>query len=159
MAAGDLPAVTTLSLDVHPNYPERPEVLAEKFRLFPSGCFALESEGTVAGYCFSHPWIAGAPPALDTFLTALPGKPTHYFIHDLTLAASMRRRGFAEALMPDLLRAARGAALDRMALVAVSGSSPFWSRMGFQATPDEAIQSAARAKYDDGAVHMERSLG
>ena len=45
-----------------------------------------------------------------------------------------------------------------MALVAVNGSAPFWGRMGFQRTPDEAVQQAARSKYDAGAVHMQRSL-
>ncbi len=40
----------------------------------------------------------------------------------------------------------------------VNGSSPFWSRMGFQRSPEEAIQAAARTKYDAGAVHMERFL-
>lgn len=159
MAAHDLPGVTALSVRVHPNYPERPEVLAEKFRLFPGGCFTLEDGGgAVTGYCFSHPWISGAPPALDTFLKVMPREPARYFIHDLTLDAAMRRRGLAQALMPDLIRAARGAGLDHMALVAVNGSSPFWSLMGFRPTPDEAVQSAARAKYDAGAVHMERIL-
>ena len=45
-----------------------------------------------------------------------------------------------------------------MTLVAVNGSAPFWSRMGFRATADEAVQEEARAKYDAGAVHMEQDL-
>src|SRR5690348_15255890 len=38
MSADDLSAVHALSMRVHPNHPERAEVLAEKFRLFPRGC-------------------------------------------------------------------------------------------------------------------------
>jgi hypothetical protein len=158
MAASDLAAVAALSTRVHPNYPERPEVLAEKFRLFPQGCFALTAGKTIAGYCFSHPWRKGAPPSLDTVLGELPQDADSYFIHDLTLDASMRGKSLATAIVPDLVRAAQDAGLSHMTLVAVSGSSPFWARMGFRPTPNATIQEAARTKYDAGAVHMERHL-
>jgi GNAT superfamily N-acetyltransferase len=158
MMAADLAAVAALSTRVHPNYPERPEVLAEKFRLFPKGCFTLVDSEGIRGYCFSHPWKKGAPPSLDTLLGTMPSDADSYFIHDLTLDASMRKRNLAARLVPSLVQAARDAKLAHMALVAVNGSSPFWSRMGFRATEDEAIQQAARAKYDSGAVHMERWL-
>jgi GNAT superfamily N-acetyltransferase len=158
MTAADLVAVAALSTRIHPNYPERPEVLAEKFRLFPRGCFTLVDGGDIRGYCFSHPWKAGTPPSLDTLLGAMPGDADSYFIHDLTLDASMRKRNLAARLVPALVQAARDTKLMHMALVAVSGSSPFWSRMGFRRTEDEAVQAAARAKYDAGAIHMERIL-
>jgi len=158
MTTSDLAAVAVLSARVHPNYPERPEVLAEKFRLFPQGCFALAGGKAIAGYCFSHPWRKGAPPSLDTFLEELPRDANSYFIHDLTLDVSMRKKNLPAALVPDLICAAQEAGLPHMALVAVNGSAPFWSRMGFQRTGDEAIQAAARSKYDADTVHMERSL-
>jgi hypothetical protein len=158
MTAPDLAAVAALAIQVHPNYPERPEVLAEKFRLFPAGCFTLASQRAVHGYCFSHPWLVSSPPSLDAFLGALPKRPDGYFIHDLTLDISARRRSLAAKLVPDLVSAARAAGLPHMTLVAVNGSAPFWSRMGFRRTADEALQESARAKYDAGAVHMERRL-
>jgi hypothetical protein len=159
MAASDLAAIAALSTRVHPKYPERPEVLAEKFALFPKGCFTLSDGGKVMGYCFSHPWKTGAPPpSLDTFLGEMPRGADSYFIHDLTLDASMRKRNLAAGLVPELERTARDAKLPHMTLVAVNGSSTFWSRMGFRETADEAIQAAARAKYDADAVHMERDL-
>lgn len=159
MMSADLAAVATLSARVHPNYPERPEILAEKFALFPRGCFTLADGGKVAGYCFSHPWRKGAPPALDRFLGELPHDADSYFIHDLTLDASMRRKNLAASLVADLVRAAQDAKLAHMSLVAVNNSSPFWSRFGFRPTPDATIQEAARAKYDAGAIHMQRSTG
>lgn len=159
MEAADLAAVAALSTRVHPNFPERPEVLAEKFRLFPRGCSVLSSGGAIAGYCFSHPWTKGAPPpALDAFLGEIPRQADSYFIHDLTLDASMRGRNLAAALVPALLQVARETKLSHIALVAVNGASPFWSRMGFERTPDEAMQAAARTKYDAGAIHMQRTL-
>lgn len=158
MIASDLAAVHDLSAQIHPNFPERPEVLAEKFRLFPLGCFVLDTapEELPRGYCFSHPWMFGPPPALDTLLQALPQAANAYFVHDLTVEASLRGRQFASMLMPRLFEAARVAATDRMMLVAVSGSAPFWIRIGFHRTDDEALQDATRAKYGADAVHMKR---
>ena len=158
MTASDLAAVVELAARIHPNYPERAEVLSEKFRLFPEGCFTLAEASAIHGYCLSHPWVVGAPPSLDTFLGALPKRPDSYFIHDLTVDRAMRRRNLAAKLMPELALAARTTGLSHMTLVAVNGSVPFWSRMGFRQTADEATQSSARVKYDADAVHMERNL-
>ncbi len=160
MMATDLAAVDDLSARIHPDFPERPEVLAEKFRLFPRGCFVLEAapEPQLLGYCFSHPWMFGPPPALDTMLQALPSAPTVYFIHDLTVDASLRRQNLASVIVSRLIEIAREIPLDRMMLVAVSGSEPFWIRMGFRRTPEEALQAATRAKYGAATVHMKREL-
>jgi hypothetical protein len=159
MTMADLPMVHDLSSRVHPNFPERPEVLAEKFRLFPRGCFVLDGPHLpVAGYCFSHPWQVGPPPALDTLLDVLPEPPTAYFIHDLTVDAFLRRRNLASVIVPQLADVARTIPVDRMMLVAVSGSEPFWTRMGFWRTADAAAQDAATAKYGEGAVHMTSDL-
>jgi len=159
MTAADLPAVYGLSVRIHPDFPERPEVLAEKFRLFAPGCFVLDNAGSgIGGYCFSHPWLAGPPPALDTLLATLPDAPTAYFIHDLTVDAFLRRRNLASVMVPRLIEIARGVPVDRMMLVAVSCSEPFWTRMGFRRTAEATLQDAARAKYGAGAAHMTRDL-
>ncbi len=160
MMAADLAAVDDLSSRIHPDFPERPEILAEKFRLFPRGCFVLAAapEQQPHGYCFSHPWMFGPPPALDTLLQALPQAASAYFIHDLTVDASLRRRNLASVIVPRLIDIAREIPVNRMMLVAVSGSEPFWSRMGFHRTDDAALQDATRAKYGAGAVHMVREL-
>lgn len=158
MAAADLEAVHRISAHVHPAHPERAEVLAEKFCLYPKGCFVLEGGNGIAGYCFSHPWTGGPPPPLDTFMTALPTGLSTYFIHDLTVDESVRGTGMGRALVPDLLKAAQAAGQDRLVLVAVNNRGPFWQAAGFSATPDETMQQAARAKYGDGAVHMSMRL-
>ena len=49
-------------------------------------------------------------------------------------------------------------ALGHLSLVAVNRRGPFWQAAGFVPTADQALQAAARAKYGDGAVHMERAL-
>ncbi len=158
MSGADLAAVHGLSMRVHPDFPERADVLAEKFRLFPSGCFVLETGGSLAGYCFSHPWIKGAVPTLDAFLGMLPTSPTSYYVHDLTLDEALRGQGQGRAIVPLLIKAARSQGLSHMSLVAVNRRGPFWRAAGFSSTADQALQAAARAKYDSSAVHMERQL-
>jgi len=159
MTAADLAQVDVLAQRIHPDFPERIAVLAEKFELFPDGCFVLGGpDAPLSGYCFSHPWRGGQPPALDTFLTSLPDKPDAHFIHDVTVDASLRRRSLASVLVPKLVEVARAIPVSRMILVAVSGSGPFWTRMGFLRTDDDALQAATRAKYGAGAMHMQREL-
>ena len=159
MLASDLHGVSELSNRVHINYPERLGVLEEKFTLFPKGCFTLQAnDGAIRGYCFSHPWTDGPPPSLDTLLNALPAHPSAYFIHDLTLDPSLHGRKLASALVPLIVGVAKAIPVARMALVAVSGSEPFWSRMGFRRTDNPALQASARSKYDESAVHMQRDL-
>jgi GNAT superfamily N-acetyltransferase len=158
MSQGDLPAVHDLSMHVHPDHPERAEVLAEKYRLYPSGCFVLETAGGIAGYCFSHPWTKGAVPALDGFLGMLPSAPTTYYVHDLTLDEAMRGQGQGRAVVPFLIGAARSLGLSHLSLVAVNRRGPFWQAAGFSRTADAALQVAAQAKYGGGAVHMERDF-
>jgi GNAT superfamily N-acetyltransferase len=158
MSAGDLAAVHALSMHVHPHFPERVEVLAEKFRLFPSGCFVLETNGGIAGYCFSHPWSRGTVPALDSPLGALPVTPTTYYVHDLTLDEVLRGQGQGRAIVPLLFEAAQSLGLSHLSLVAVNRRGPFWQAAGFIRTADKELQAMARAKYDSDAMHMERVL-
>ena len=158
MAAGDLPAVSALSSTVHPRHPERPEVLDEKFRLHPRGCFVLASSQGLSGYCFSHPWTRGGAPALDTFLGRLPDQPTTYYVHDLTLDEALRGQGLGRAIVPILFECARSLGVPHLSLVAVNRRGPFWQAAGFVRSADEAWQAAARKKYGDGAVHMEKLL-
>jgi GNAT superfamily N-acetyltransferase len=113
MVAVDLPAVDRLAARIHPDYPERPEVLAEKFRLFPRGCFVLDRGPEIHGYCFSHPWTAGPPPALDTAIGALPDTPDAYFIHDIALDQPARGMALASLLVPMLTDTARGVGIGR----------------------------------------------
>ncbi len=155
MRPQDIPAVFALSRRVHADYPEREAVLAEKLALFPAGCFILEMDGPVAGYCFSHPWT-DAPPRLDAFLGTLPAAPSRYFIHDVTLDESVRGCGHVAALMPVLAGAARDCGVPHMMLVAVNGAEGFWIRYGFHAI-DDARQSGVRAKYGPRARLMERA--
>lgn len=155
MVPADIAAVSALSDRIHPDYPERPAVLAEKLHLFPAGCFALETAGgDVAGYCFSHPW-SDMPPALDCLLGQLPAEPAVYFIHDLTIDGSQRGHNLPRAVVTAVRGVAAALGIARLTLVAVNNSGGFWRRLGFRPTPDTLLQAAARTKYGAAAIHMD----
>ena len=157
MRPADLPAVVALATRIHPDYPEEPSVLAGKLQLFPSGCLALADRGTVAGYCYSHPWTRGSAPALNTALW-LPPEPTTYLIHDVALHPDRRGQGLAGAVVPVLRDLSRAMGVLHMSLVAVHGTQGFWRRFGFTLAPDAALQVAVRAAYGAEARPMEMVL-
>ncbi len=158
MTTDDLAAVVALADRIHVDFPEDPDVLAEKLALFRHGCFVLSvGQGDIFGYCFSHPWMGSMPPALNRLLRHLPDIPTTYFIHDVVLSEAARGEGWVSRLLPRLVDVATDLGLTRVTLIAVGGSLAFWQRQGFLATDNPSLQSATRDKYGSAAVHMEKT--
>jgi GNAT superfamily N-acetyltransferase len=153
MAAEDLDAVVAVAETVHPDLPERPEVLDERRRLYPPGALVVEGEAGLLGYLLCHPGLAGAPPPLDSLLLALPDQPTCLYLHDIALRPEARRLGLAAAALDMLRGQALGLGLGRLALTAVGGSAVVWRRLGFA----EAAVAKPLAGYGPGAVYMEAS--
>jgi GNAT superfamily N-acetyltransferase len=152
MTAADLAAVFAISAALHPDLPERPEVLGEKFRLFPQGCFVLERAGEAVGYALSHPWLENAVPPLDTFLGEIPREASCLYLHDAAVLPGAR--GQASALLVDRLRMiAEGQGLSRLALVSVYGTTRLWGRFGFAAADDPAL-AGKLACYGPTARYM-----
>jgi hypothetical protein len=154
----DLAAVSGLANRIHARYPERPEIFEEKLRLFPHGCFSLQDATSIIGYCLSHPWTRGLPPALDQLLGGLPQTPDTYFIHDIAIDERARGTGLTSGLLPVLTTVARRHRLSHVSLVAVNKSESFWRKAGFIETADHDLQRAVRSKYSDEAIHMEVEL-
>lgn len=132
MTANDLAEVQRISDLIHPDYPERDEVVAEKLMLSPSTHFIAEdSGGIVRGYAVAYPWIADDMPQLDTFIRKLPDKPEVLYIHDVALLPSAR----GGPLVPDLLKRLGVVALAKglagFTLAAMYGSETAWFRHGF----------------------------
>jgi GNAT superfamily N-acetyltransferase len=155
MQPDDLDAVVSIAAAVHPSYPERREVLAEKHALAEAGAFLLEVAGKPAGYALTHPARRFEPPALDTLLGSLPATADVWYIHDVALLPSARGHGAAARVTALIGREARRGGFERLALVAVNGSAPFWSRQGFGRV-DHAGLASKLASYGEGAAYMER---
>lgn len=94
--AGDLAAISAIAARIHPDLPERPEVLSEKLRLYPDGCCVLAAGNEIAGYGLAHPWMQRQIPPLDGFLDRLPdaAKAAASSRSALTGAAVQLRRFF-----------------------------------------------------------------
>lgn len=161
MQAGDLDGVLAVAALVHPAYPERRAVFAEKRQLCPEGCLVLPGEGgTVLGYAVGHPWRRWCPAPLDAFLDALPEPAEAFWIHDVALLPEARGRGEASAAVAALLALARRLGLGQAALVSVYDSRRFWAGHGFAPVPLLPAKALARVldAYGDAALFMEARL-
>ena len=157
MRPGDLILVAGVAEAVHPGYPEAAGVFAERLHLYPAGCRILDTDHGIQGYAIGHPWRDGSPPPLDSGLGNLPARPELFYIHDIALMPAERGRGHGAVVVDQLARVAVEAGLPAMALVAVSGSTPFWQQRGFTVVDDPVIQ-AALASYGESARFMLRRL-
>lgn len=131
MTGYDMPAVQKIADQVHPGFPETPDVLGERQRLYRNGCYLLEIGEKPAGYVLSHPWRYGSVPALNALLGAIPADPDTYYVHDLALLPVARRVGAASHIVTALIKHASAARFPNVSLVAVNGSRGFWERHGF----------------------------
>ena len=157
MMESDLAAVRALAATIHPGYPEDPAVLAERRALYPQGCFMWERDGAARGYALSHPWVLGAPPALNTKIGRIPPEADAYHVHDIALLTEERGRGAGTAIAEILRAHAQARGFRILTLIAVNHSAPFWARTGFAAHEDAAL-APTLASYGPGAVYMRCSL-
>jgi GNAT superfamily N-acetyltransferase len=153
MQLQDLEAVITLGDAVHIGYPEDAQVAHERFRLFPKGCLAFDVKGAISGYCFSHPWMMGDAPKLNTLLVNLPSSPDVYYLHDLVVAPGLRAKGSGRAAVAAIKEVARQSGFREAALIAVNNSTSFWKANGFVVTAVDSLKEKLQS-YDADARYM-----
>ncbi|WP_442754806.1 GNAT family N-acetyltransferase [Methylocystis sp. JAN1] len=153
LAQSDLGALCRVAAAVHPGLPERWEIFEEKLRLFPAGCFVLETNGALAGYAISHPWRLYEIPPLDAFLEKLPDPPDCLYLHDVGVTPAARGSGAAARLIERLENIARADGSDAIALTAVYGSDALWRGLGFEAVSDGGLANKLES-YGPGARYM-----
>ena len=157
MTEADLPAVQQIADSVHLDFYERPEVLAERLVLAPFGCRLLERDSRPLGYLLSHPWRAGDLPPLDTLIGTLPENADTWYLHDLCLLPGARGTGAASELVRAMIADVRALGFPGLSLVAVNGSQPFWTRMGFSVENRPAL-AAKLLSYEPEARYMSLTL-
>jgi len=157
MSALDLANVEAIAEAVHKDFYESPAVLAERRRLYPNGRRLLEiGEGPV-GYVLSHPWKRDSIPPLNALIEAIPADADIYYLHDLALLPVARRMGAAKFMATVLAKHAAARGFAGMALVAVNGSTEFWTRQGF-APRDLPELTGKLLSYEADARHMVKPM-
>jgi len=157
MTPQDLSQVQALADTIHVGHPEDPEVLAERQRLYPRGCFMLVEDGRAIGYALTHPWRFAEPPLLNRLLGAIPSPATTYYIHDVALMPEARGKGYAAQIIDRLVAHAREAVFDNLSLVAVNRSQVFWEKAGFRVVAIPGL-GAKLASYGPDAALMVRDV-
>jgi GNAT superfamily N-acetyltransferase len=155
--AADLPIIDEIGNGIHLSLPERPEVFAEKLRLFRPGCRVLFLSGEVVGYGMSHPWRLNSIPPLDTFLETLPTDPDCIFIHDVVVLPRARGHSAAERFVEIVAAVARERGIPALALVSVYNTHPLWMKCGFEVREREDLAQKLES-YGETARYMVRSL-
>jgi ribosomal protein S18 acetylase RimI-like enzyme len=158
MTAKDLAEVQRISDLIHPDYPERDDVVAEKLMLSPATHFVAEDrEGVVRGYAVAYPWIANDMPQLDVFIRKLPDKTEVLYIHDVALLPSARGGPLVPDLLKRLSKVARARGLSGFTLAAMYGSEAAWFQRGFWRVEAKGKLVDQLAPYGP-AVFMSRPL-
>jgi ribosomal protein S18 acetylase RimI-like enzyme len=155
--AADLEAISAIAAQTHIDLPERPDVFAEKMRLYPQGCRVLAAGHEIAGYGIAHPWMRHQIPPLDSLLGQLPGMADCLYVHDVAVLPQYRG-DVARAYVATVEELARSSGIATLALVSVYGTRLMWHRLGFEpVTPDAALR-AKLASYGASATYMLRDL-
>lgn len=123
----------------------------------PSTCFVLEHEGAFGGYLLALPYPLFRCPDLSLAERgAVAEGPwvSNLHLHDLVLAERARGQGMARRMARHLEGTGRAARHRSLSLVAVQGSRPLWSRLGYHARPEVALPGG----YGAEAIYMTKSL-
>ena len=159
MMVADLPLVQDIAARLHPHYPERAEIFADKLAFFPAGCHVAEGGGGAAlGYVFAHVWTQGAPPLLDTPLGPPPGAADCLHLHDIALLPAARGQGGAERMLARLNHLAHAAGMAALTLVAIRGQEAYWCSKGFVQVPLTQELAERLASYGDGVAYMRKAV-
>lgn len=151
----DLVDIQRIADKIHPDLRERPEVFAERLRLFPEGCFALVQNQRVVGYGLSHPWVLNSIPPLDELLGGIPPSPECLLIHDVAVLPHARGHGVAGILIGLTAELARKRGIPCLALVSVYGTRALWMRLGFEVISDGSLTHKLKS-YGSTARYMIR---
>ncbi|WP_368857555.1 GNAT family N-acetyltransferase [Streptomyces sp. GbtcB6] len=120
----------------------------------PETCFVLDVGARQAGYVLALPYPPFGYPDLER--AEQPAVSAHHprnlHLHDIVVAERQRGRGLGQRLLNHLTLTAGSRGFDRISLIAVGRSEPFWSARGFTAYPGISPDG-----YGANAVYMSRA--
>ncbi len=138
--------------------PKTVPCVADRLRVFPEGCFTLRGgDGAALGYALTHPWMFGAPPALNAKLGGIPAGADTYYIHDIAMLPETRGSGLGSVIIGRVFDVAMRLGLRTLSLVAVNNSGASGPSTGFSSSTRRARSpTSSRAMTRTHATWCER---
>ncbi|MEU6065018.1 GNAT family N-acetyltransferase [Streptomyces sp. NPDC047082] len=121
----------------------------------PDTCFVLDVGSQPAGYLLALPYPPFRYPNLERAEepAVLSRTPRNLHLHDIVVAERLRGRGLGQRLLNHLTLTAGSRGFERISLIAVGCSEPFWSARGFRAHP-----GISPGGYGANAVYMSKAM-
>ena len=160
LVPADLPAVVRLQSRGYPlDYREPQAAFAAKLRASPDTAWGVDDAdqpGELLAYLFALPTRAWQWPTLHADDWVAPSAPDGLYLHDLCLSPRARGQGLGPALVGAARSHAQAQGWQRLVLIAVQASGPFWVRQGFAPVPPDVLQSAGAdaSSFGDAACVM-----
>ncbi len=162
LRTADLDAILRLQSDCYgPDYVEPVEAFEAKL----SGTMPLQTcwgafadDGALLAYAISLPVCADTLPALHAADYRRPMKPTLLYLHDVAVSPQGRGQGLVQALLWRIQQGATRLGLERIGLIAVQDSAPYWQRLGFSPLPSMPAWLMKRLQsFGEAARYLERA--
>lgn len=119
----------------------------------PATSFVLDVGERIGGYLIALPYPRFRFPDLaraeDTVFSS-----SNLHLHDIVIGDEFRNRGWAKRMLRHLTDTAISFRYERISLVAVGGTTGFWSAHGYRVHPEVALS----AGYGADAVYMSRVI-
>ncbi|MBI1328133.1 MAG: GNAT family N-acetyltransferase [Alphaproteobacteria bacterium] len=158
MLAADLKHLKRLSDLLFPDYLEDYEVLEERWKICPLGCFILKNYSfNAVGYALAHPAKLKAPPK-ENRIFIVPEDADCFHIHDICMLYDYQGYGYAGRVLRDIAAYALERGFNKLAIVAVHNSRRIWEKYGFKPLDDETYQQKIKADYGDDCFYMVRTI-
>ncbi len=160
LAPADLAAVLRLQAHCYPGaYLEPEAAFAAKLQASPHTCWCMDhpiDAGELLAYLVCLPIEGMQWPTLHADHCPRPASADGLYLHDLALHADARGQGVGQALVQRARLWARAQGLQRLVLIAVQGSQPYWRKQGFLPTPEAALRrhQADTSSFGDQACAM-----
>lgn len=158
MTLADLGPVLALQHRCYPaEYHEPLAAFENKLKQSPDTAWLARCGNSALAYLVCLPVDEDHFPALHADNWAPPPEAKWLYLHDLAVDPAHRGSGAGQRLVEQAFEHARRTGLGGLALVAVQGSQPYWSRQGFVARVVEHPGLHQRLRsFGDGACFMVR---
>lgn len=128
----DLDKVLRIQAEAYkPELIESRESFLDKLTLYPEGCLGAWKGDHLCAYIFSQPFLYNQIIPLNQVMHHLPVNPDCLYIHDLAVGKQWIGGGKGTKIFNQIRDLARKQGYRQIKIVAVQGSEPFWTRLGF----------------------------